>query len=692
MQILQLTLVIGAASANPLGLFERQAPAACTATYLPSCTGAASTSARAWCASQGFGKASATVTRTNVNYRTVGSTVTTYTSTLTVTARTSTRTVSSVRTVVTTSTTTGPTTVDRTSIIPVTGRASAFPVYIPAQAPTPEIESLTETTSSMRNIDTPISTSSVPSSTSSAPPAPTFTWQPRAKPDGCVEESRHVYADSNGQAYEYIRCKGHGDSIINQGNRYAGVSVTSFEQCAQFCRFKEKCNGFNWLVNNPTACNVVLEGVGRFQAIYSTDWPWYYHHLVKMTTAQLEQQVSPTSTSAPPQQPTSVAPPPGCSATQEQQFTDHDGVRRVYKSCLGYAYTPGTDNIYPHKSGDPTTCNLLMSAPQVLQTGHGPNYPWSYYHFTGQVVQFAVARKREVDEPVTHGVAKRQATATVPKPVCVRATNALQTTSACRCAIPSTTTTTSTFTAQTTTTRTIVVTSRLVSTTTVTPTIATTVFRTTTLTRQRQSAVTTTRMHTTESTVTWTLGATPTALYIADNYEEGARHFVEWPADAEEIYYHIQYDWSAGDDEWAPTVFNLDEGQTLRVADLDNHNTEGALENYVVVGKNHDGDGMQNGSPTDGIHIVATQDGGGNDAVQCRIEPTEDDQCALLCSSGSYTVNSRDGDGLWNLMSNGTEWQFTNYVFAANVELEERSAFREREMEMRRAVVKAKQN
>ncbi|KAF2213131.1 hypothetical protein CERZMDRAFT_90574 [Cercospora zeae-maydis SCOH1-5] len=195
-------------------------------------------------------------------------------------------------------------------------------------------------------------------------------------------------------------------------------------------------------------------------------------------------------------------------------------------------------------------------------------------------------------------------------------------------------------------------------------------------------------MHTTESIVTRTLAAIPTGFYIADNYEEDARHFVEWPADSDEIFYHVQYDFNSGDDEWAPTVFRLD-GERLSVADLESQ--EGNLENYIVVGKNHDADGMQAGNPTDGVHIVATQGGSDHDPVQCKIEATENDQCALLCTSGSYNVNSRDGEGTWSLMSEATEYQFTNYVFGANVELEQkRSEFRKREMELRRATAQAR--
>lgn len=186
------------------------------------------------------------------------------------------------------------------------------------------------------------------------------------------------------------------------------------------------------------------------------------------TTAPL-----PESTVSPEPSPVAAPLPPGCINTQEYQYPDADGTVRAYKSCMGYAYTAGgADNIYPYNwspsvltytiescallcrqalscfgfnylPGNPTTCNLLVTAPNTLQTGTGPNYPWSYYHFTGQV-----------SVPMA---AKRQASGTVPKPVCLRATNAAQTSSACRCAIPTPATTiTSTAVVQSTSTRTIV--------------------------------------------------------------------------------------------------------------------------------------------------------------------------------------------------------------------------------------------
>ncbi|GIZ37027.1 hypothetical protein CKM354_000049000 [Cercospora kikuchii] len=664
MQFLELGLLIGAASANPLGqLFERQANAACTATYLASCTGAASTSARAWCTNQGYNRL--TQTRTNVNWRTVQSTITTYTSTSTFSAPTSTRTVSSVRTSIITTTTTSTTTFDSTTTVPVTGAITGCPVYIPPQPVAPEVEPPVEE----------------PTPQEPVPEEPTF-WEPQAKPAACVEQSRNVYTDSNGQAYEYIRCPGHGDSSIGI-NRYANVSVSSFDECAKYCRYEDRCAGFNWATNNPGTCNVAIGGVGRLQTFNVAVAPWYYHHLVKRTDPV-------------------AALPAQCTDTQEDHYVDVDGVRRTYKSCWGHADAT-ISNDYPIRYNPPVdtptvescaaqcrqtkkcagfnwlggnNCNIVVGRPgrwQPFQPGQ-----WRYYHFTGETMVAPAANNGTM--------AKRQASGTLPKPTCVRATNAAQTSSACRCAIPTPTTTTAVV--QATSTRTVTITSRLISTTTVTPTAVTTQIRTTTLTRQRKIVSTETVMHTTESTVTRTLASIPTGFYIADNYDEESRHFVEWPADSDEIFYHVQYDFNSADDEWAPTVFKLD-GETLSVADLDDQ--EGSLENYVVVGKNHDADGMQTGNPTDGIHIVATQGGGGNDAVNCKIEATENDQCALMCTSGSYSVNSRDGDGTWSLMSEATEYQFTNYVFAANVALEEkRSEFRKREMELRRAATKAK--
>ncbi|KAM3423385.1 hypothetical protein BST61_g818 [Cercospora zeina] len=217
--------------------------------------------------------------------------------------------------------------------------------------------------------------------------------------------------------------------------------------------------------------------------------------------------------------------------------------------------------------------------------------------------------------------------------------DAAQTTPACQCAIPSPTTSTTVL--QTTSTRLISITSRLVSTTTFTPPAVTTVVRTTTLTRQRRMVSTKMVMHTTESAVTRTLAAILTAFYIADKYEEETRHFAEWPADSDEVLYHVQYDFDLGG----------------RLGEL----------HY-------------------GVHVVSTQNGSGNDPVQCKIEATDNEQCALLCTSGSYNVNSPDNDGSWILGPEAAEYQFANCVIGANIELEQkRSEFRKRGMELRRA-------
>lgn len=133
--------------------------------------------------------------------------------------------------------------------------------------------------------------------------------------------------------------------------------------------------------------------------------------------------------------------------------------------------------------------------------------------------------------------------------------------------------------------------------------------------------------------------------------------FAEWPADADEIHYHIQYDWDQSDDEYAPTVFSLNSDK-LQVADLSN--MDGLAEGYPVVGQS-DGTGMQ---------LMALSDGGGLESPTCSIEPTKEGQCPIICRMGEMEVNTRNGDGLWTLVPKGGEEGFTNYALAADVAVE----------------------
>ncbi|PPJ50594.1 hypothetical protein CBER1_06305 [Cercospora berteroae] len=263
--------------------------------------------------------------------------------------------------------------------------------------------------------------------------------------------------------------------------------------------------------------------------------------------------------------------------------------------------------------------------------------------------------KRDVAAPVL----PRQATPV--KPACLAATNSAQTVAACNCVIPvSTTTVTSTSSTGVTSTRTISSTRNILATTTTTPTTTFTTLRTTVMTRMKSltkwdTKTTTNVIMTTNS---WVLApsAVPSAFYIVDQ----DMAFAEWPADADEIFYHVQYDWDQSDDEYAPTLFSLT-GDKLSVADLTSSD-DGAAEGYSVVGQTYDGPGMQ---------IMALADAGGYQVPSCRIEPTGDGKCPLMCNLGTNDANSRNNDGLWTLLPHGEQSEFTNYVLAADVQVDE---------------------
>ncbi|WPA97695.1 uncharacterized protein RHO25_002306 [Cercospora beticola] len=263
--------------------------------------------------------------------------------------------------------------------------------------------------------------------------------------------------------------------------------------------------------------------------------------------------------------------------------------------------------------------------------------------------------KRDVAAPVL----PRQATPV--KPACLAATNSAQTVAACNCVIPvSTTTVTSTSSTGVTSTRTISSTRNILATTTTTPTTTFTTVRTTVMTRVRSmtkwDTKTTTNVITTTNSWVLAPSAVPSAFYIVDQ----DMAFAEWPADADEIFYHVQYDWDQSDDEYAPTLFSLT-GDKLSVADLTSSD-DGAAEGYSVVGQTYDGPGMQ---------IMALADAGGYQVPSCRIEPTEDGKCPLMCNLGTNDVNSRNNDGLWTLLPHGEQSEFTNYVLAADVQVDE---------------------
>lgn len=203
------------------------------------------------------------------------------------------------------------------------------------------------------------------------------------------------------------------------------------------------------------------------------------------------------------------------------------------------------------------------------------------------------------------------------------------------------------------------------------------------------------------SVTSWQLQATPSAFYIVDqdmvssthamrqctilltaifhrpsrNVSEADRSatkhaskqvtnadLLPGPADADEIHYHVQYDWDQSDDEYAPTIFSLD-GTQLQVADLSN--VEGAAEGYPVVGQSYDGPGMQ---------MMALSNADGYAVPICRIEATENGQCPIRCSIDGNEVNSRNENGLWSLLPAGSEAEFTNYVLAADVAVDEGSS------------------
>lgn len=154
----------------------------------------------------------------------------------------------------------------------------------------------------------------------------------------------------------------------------------------------------------------------------------------------------------------------------------------------------------------------------------------------------------------------------------------------------------------------------------------------------------------TASVVAYSLAATPSAFYIVDQ----DMAIAEWPADADEIFYHVQYDWNPEDDEYAPTVFTITGEDELRVANM--ANSDGVAEGYRLAGVGDDASGYQ---------IVANDVVEGGVFPSCKIEVTADGQCPLRCNIGGNNVNTRNNDGLWALMPEGTEDGFQNFIMAA---------------------------
>ncbi|KAF2210245.1 hypothetical protein CERZMDRAFT_99659 [Cercospora zeae-maydis SCOH1-5] len=130
--------------------------------------------------------------------------------------------------------------------------------------------------------------------------------------------------------------------------------------------------------------------------------------------------------------------------------------------------------------------------------------------------------------------------------------------------------------------------------------------------------------------------------------------FAEWPADEEEIFYHVQYDWNQEDDEYAPTVFTITGVDELRVAGM--ANSEGVADGYRIAGV---------GDAPSGYQLVANDVVEGGVFPACEIEVTAEGQYPLICNIGGNNVNTRKIDGLWALMPEGPEDGFQNFVMAA---------------------------
>ncbi|KAF2206482.1 hypothetical protein CERZMDRAFT_89309 [Cercospora zeae-maydis SCOH1-5] len=315
----------------------------------------------------------------------------------------------------------------------------------------------------------------------------------------------------------------------------------------------------------------------------------------------------------------------------------------IYANRCELKYPPGSDTgtAYTLEPSDPPPGTVLVSAGRV-KVYNSETWP-------PRVDTFRASKRHA-------GLLPRQGR--LPQPNCLKATSDPQITAACNCVIPrSSVTLTQTVSSIVTIARSITTTQNIFATTTMTPTITITTTRVTTLFRTRAVTAWSTFHETkTETSVTsYQLAATPSAFYIVDQNMA----FAEWPADADEIHYHIQYDWDQSDDEYAPTVFSLANDQ-LQVADLSN--VEGLAEGYPVVGQSYDGPGMQ---------LMALSNGGGMESPTCKIEPTKEGQCPIVCRMGENEVNVRNADGLWSLVpKDGGEEGFTNYALAADVAVE----------------------
>ncbi|SMQ55307.1 unnamed protein product [Zymoseptoria tritici ST99CH_1A5] len=266
-------------------------------------------------------------------------------------------------------------------------------------------------------------------------------------------------------------------------------------------------------------------------------------------------------------------------------------------------------------------------------------------------------------ETTAAGQQKRQVVRPSVKPACLTALNAVATTNACRCIIPSSTTTrTTTLRSTVTATRTIVTTRRTVSTVTSSP--VTTITTGALLTRTVTTTITSINRvaATVTSTVAYELAATPTAFVLMDRLQAPDAAVAQWATNGadNETSHNIEYALTRNQ----PSVFSFNAWNELHVAGWgDDEGTD-----FTVVGQEQEGDGVQ---------MAALDSDDGSQAAKCSIQVTAEGLCPVRCTVGDNAVNSQVGaDKLWVLLGDGDD-SFTNYLYSAEDGWQDAQAMRQ---------------
>ncbi|EGP86012.1 uncharacterized protein MYCGRDRAFT_110285 [Zymoseptoria tritici IPO323] len=542
------------------------------------------------------------------------------------------------------------------------------------QEPTTSVQSTTFGTSTSASIGTPTTSSSatsssadtsIPLSTSATTPA--ITQAPRGP--GCPTPTRTEITQT-GIATLYDYCNAYMAQNAPVGNVYEWRIPR--DACAARCT--GDCFAFNYLVDGgTTSCQTITASVSTVRE-YEYSWRAYSQVGTRIVTG--------------PEASATLDKFLGCANPSRTTFSQSQ-IATVYNYCTGsyLQYDPGySGQIYAVAPGDPSRCAALCTdQPYGCQ---GFNYVdrsttaechtlrgvWgettgvasaTAYQFVststlpgvtsttsarapavGLVDGLRLARRHDDAQPIE----KRQAASSV-KPACLAATNAMQTTAACKCIIPSPTVTTATTIRATSTSIKIVVTTRrMIKSSTFTPTTSVTVYPDTVISKTR--VITSVRRMTVISptTVAWALAsaATPTAFYImgGDNGDLHAR----WHTEDDDHLGNIDFNQPGYLDA---SLFSLDGNGKLGLTGFSDDTDVYPVRGELVSHPDHQ------------LMIMQAADDGSGEPTTCSIDGTKDGMCRMSCKSGEFRVNEVQG-GSWTMWQSGavSDSGFTKYIYA----------------------------